>query len=94
MITQLLHRGLTVSIQLKCATGFWTLQHILRPLRLTLALAMAPAFDKILVFLQNQTGWNKRNAFGLYLFLFGGTTSILVFGSIRLFAGPLAFARV
>lgn len=73
--------------------GFWTLQHFLRPFRLTLALAMAPAFDKVLEGIQRRTGWNKRNAFGLYLFFFGSMTSLLVFGSIYLFAGPTAFAR-
>lgn len=77
---------------LPCA-GFWTLQHFLRPFRLTLALGMAPAFDKILNFIQAKTGWNKRNAFGLYLACFGTLTSFFVFGSIYLFAGPLAFAR-
>jgi hypothetical protein len=73
--------------------GFWTLQHFLRPLRFTLSLAMAPFFDGILNFLQRKTGWKKRNAFGLYLFMFGTVTSAMVFGSIYLFAGPAAFAR-
>ena len=76
-----------------CLAGFWTLQHFLRPLRLTLALGMAPAFDRILIFIQNWTGWNKRNAFGLYLVCFGSLTSLFVFGSIYIFAGPVAFAR-
>lgn len=73
--------------------GFWTLQHFLRPLRFTLAIAMAPAFDRVIVFLQKLTGWNKRNAFGLYLVLFGSITSLLVFGSIFVFGGPQAFSR-
>lgn len=73
--------------------GFWTLQHFLRPLRFTVAIAMAPAFDRILVSIQRLTGWNKRNAFGLYLVLFGSLTSFLVFGSIFLFGGAQAFAR-
>lgn len=78
---------------LKFFAGFWTLQHFLRPLRFTLSLAMAPFFDGIINFLQRKTGWKKRNAFGLYLAMFGTVTSVLVFGSIGIFAGPAAFAR-
>ena len=58
-----------------------------------MAIAMAPFFDGLIVRLQKLTGWNKRNAFGLYLFLFGSFTSFLVFGSIFVFGGPRAFAR-
>lgn len=82
-----------LSPDINLCAGFWTLQHFLRPFRLTIALGMAPAFDRILTFIQNRTGWNKRNAFGLYLACFGTLTSLFVFGSIYLFAGPMAFAR-
>ena len=74
--------------------GFWAAQHFIRPLRFSLALAMSPAFDRFINWVQQQTQWKRQNAFAVYLFLLGSVTCITVFGSIRLFAGPLAFAKV
>ena len=73
--------------------GFWTLQNFVRPLRFSLALLLAPAFDKFMNMLSLRLHISKRNAFGIYLFILGTMTSVLVFGSIRTFAGPLAYAR-
>ena len=72
--------------------GFWAAQHFIRPLRFSLALAMAPVFDKFINFVQHKTQFKRQNAFAVYLCLLGSVTSICVFGSIRLFAGPMAFA--
>lgn len=72
--------------------GFWAAQHFIRPLRFSLALAMAPVFDKFINFVQHKTHFRRQNAFAIYLSLLGSVTSICVFGSIRVFAGPLAFA--
>ncbi|DBA71282.1 TPA: hypothetical protein ACH3X2_011099 [Trebouxia sp. C0005] len=72
--------------------GFWAAQHFVRPLRFSLALFMAPVFDKFINWVQQRAQFKRQNAFAVYLFLLGSITSISVFGSIRLFAGPLAFA--
>lgn len=73
--------------------GFWTLQNFVRPLRFSLALAMAPVFDKFINQLALRLHISKRNAFGVYLFILGTVTSVLIFGSIRIFAGSLAYAQ-
>ncbi len=75
-----------------CA-GFWTIQNFVRPLRFSLALALAPVFERFLSTISRTTSLSKRNAFGIYLFILGSVTSALVFGSIYVFAGPLAYAR-
>jgi len=49
-------------------------------------------FDKFINWVQQRTQFKRQNAFAVYLFLLGSITSVSVFGSIRLFAGPLAFA--
>lgn len=66
----------------------------MRPLRFSLAVAIAPIFDRFISWTQKTTGWSRRNAFGAFLFLLGSLTSLLVFGSIAVFAGPIAFARM
>ena len=75
-----------------CA-GFWTIQNFVRPLRFSLALALAPVFERFLSTISRTTSLSKRNAFGIYLFILGSVTSTLVFGSIYVLAGPLAYAR-
>lgn len=71
------------------------MQHIVRPLRFSVALAMAPLFDKFIDNIQTHFNFsNRRDAFGVYLVILGTLTSVLVFGSIRIFGGPNAFARV
>lgn len=72
--------------------GFWAAQHFIRPLRFSLALFMSPVFDKFINRVQQRSQFKRQNAFAVYLFLLGSITSVSVFGSIRLFAGPLAFA--
>ena len=75
------------------SAGFWTIQNFVRPLRFSLALALAPLFERFLNTVSRTTGFSKRNAFGVYLFILGTVTSTLVFGSIFIFAGPLAYAK-
>ncbi|DBA87717.1 TPA: hypothetical protein ACH3X1_004720 [Trebouxia sp. C0004] len=72
--------------------GFWAAQHFIRPLRFSLALFMSPVFDKFINWVQQKTQFKRQNAFAVYLVLLGSITSVGVFGSIRLFAGSLAFA--
>jgi hypothetical protein len=70
------------------------MQHIVRPLRFSLALALAPLFDRFIDAIQQQLKLaNRRDAFGVYLIILGTVTSVLVFGSVRMFGGPTAFAR-
>jgi hypothetical protein len=76
-----------------CGLTHTQVQNFVRPLRFTLAVAVAPAFDRFITWTQSMTGWSRRNAFGAFLFLLGSVTSLLVFGSIAVFAGPVAFAR-
>ena len=72
-----------------CFPGFWTVQNFVRPLRFALAVSLAPLFDNFL----DALPMSRRNAFGVYLLLLGSFTSICVFGSIAMMAGPQAFAR-
>ena len=61
--------------------------------RFALAVSIAPIFEKAIQYTSRRLNISKRNSFGLYLILLGTCTSILVFGSIAIFAGPQAFAR-
>jgi hypothetical protein len=61
--------------------------------RFALAVSIAPVFEKAIQYTSSRLNISKRNSFGLYLILLGTCTSILVFGSIAVFAGPQAFAR-
>ena len=74
-------------------SAFWMAQNFVRPLRFSLALAMAPAFDRFIDFLAARLGVSRPKAFGVYLAILGITTSALVFGGIFLACGPAADAR-
>ena len=73
--------------------GFWTVQNFLRPLRFSLALAIAPAFNRLISSLEARLGLRRQQAFGVYVALLGVFTSVLTFGSIFVCCGPAAFAR-
>jgi len=62
-------------------------------LRFSLAIALAPVFERFLNTISKIAGCSKPKAFGVYLFILGTLTSTLVFGSIFVFGGPLAYAR-
>lgn len=87
-------RGCIETLLFILIAGFWTIQNFVRPLRFSVALAMAPVFERGISAISRATGFSRRNAFGVYLFILGSVTSFLVFGSIFAFAGPLAYARV
>ena len=70
-------------------TGFWTMQNFVRPLRFALALSMAPFFDRFITSLP----MSRKKAFAVYLVLLGTVTTVCIFGSIAVFAGPQAFSR-
>lgn len=74
--------------------GFWTIQNFIRPLRFALAVAMAPAFDGFMNFVQRRFQCRRQTAFAVYIALLGITTTVSVFGSIYVFAGPLAYSRM
>eukprot|EP00208_Stichococcus_sp_RCC1054_P002796 CAMPEP_0206139412 /NCGR_PEP_ID=MMETSP1473-20131121/5911_1 /ASSEMBLY_ACC=CAM_ASM_001109 /TAXON_ID=1461547 /ORGANISM="Stichococcus sp, Strain RCC1054" /LENGTH=212 /DNA_ID=CAMNT_0053533197 /DNA_START=203 /DNA_END=842 /DNA_ORIENTATION=+ len=70
--------------------GFWTIQNFIRPFRFALAVSMAPVFDKLVNAVQRSLGGSRQKAFAACIALLGVVTSVLVFGSIYIFAGPLA----
>ena len=61
--------------------------------RFALAVSIAPFFDRAIQYTSSRLNISRRNSFGLYLIALGTCTSLLVFGSIAIFAGPGAFAR-
>jgi hypothetical protein len=73
--------------------AFWMSQHLVRPLRFTLAVALAPAFDRFIDRIAARCGVSRPAAFGVYIALLGTVTSVVVFGSIFLFCGPAGYAR-
>jgi hypothetical protein len=62
-------------------------QNFVRPLRFSLAIALAPVFERIILWVSKKTGLSKRWAFGVYLVSFGLLTATVLFGSIYLLGG-------
>ena len=71
--------------------AFWMTQNFIRPLRLSLALAMAPAFDRGIDAIAARLRVTRARAFGVYLALLGTVTCVLCFGSIFVACGPVAY---
>jgi hypothetical protein len=69
------------------AAGLWTLQNFARPLRISLALALAPAFDKAITRIGEKLHIDKKWAFGIFLLCMGVVTSVTLFGTIYLLGG-------
>jgi hypothetical protein len=46
-----------------CTAGFWTIQNFVRPLRFAAAVAMAPAFDGFMNFVQSRFQCRRQTAF-------------------------------
>lgn len=67
--------------------GLWAMQNFARPLRLSLALALAPAFDKAIGQISHKVGVNKNWAFGMFLGGMALLTTTVLFGSIYLLGG-------
>ncbi|GIL50687.1 hypothetical protein Vafri_6804 [Volvox africanus] len=67
--------------------GLWTMQNFSRPLRFSLAIALAPVFEKIILWISKKTGLNKRWAFGLYLVCFALLSFTLIFGTLYILGG-------
>jgi hypothetical protein len=70
-----------------CCAGLWALQNFARPLRISLALALAPAFDKAITALGEKLRIDKKWAFGIFLVCMGIVTSATLFGTIYLLGG-------
>ncbi|GFH25795.1 uncharacterized protein HaLaN_23820, partial [Haematococcus lacustris] len=66
--------------------GLWTCAHFMRPLRLSLALAAAPAFDVALTSIMQRTRLNKAAAFGVMLLSIAVATSTTL-GAVLLVLG-------
>jgi hypothetical protein len=69
------------------AAAFWAVQNFARPLRISLALALAPAFDKAIDRLGAVLGIEKKWAFGLFILCMGICTSTILFGTLYLLGG-------
>lgn len=67
--------------------GFWAVQNFVRPLRISLALALAPAFDKAITQLGEKLNIPKGWAFGIFIVSIGIITSSILFSTIYLLGG-------
>lgn len=63
------------------------MQNFARPLRLSLALALAPAFDKAITNIGLKLNIDKKWAFGIFLLGMAIVTSTTLFGTIYLLGG-------
>jgi hypothetical protein len=50
-----------------CPAGFWTIQNFVRPFRFAVAVAMAPAFDSFMSFVQDRFQCRRQTAFAGFL---------------------------
>ncbi|KAF5826605.1 hypothetical protein DUNSADRAFT_2548, partial [Dunaliella salina] len=62
------------------------LQNFVRPLRFALAVALAPAFEKVIGKLTEKTR-NRGLAFGLLMLAIAAATSTTLFGTLYLLGG-------
>jgi hypothetical protein len=67
--------------------GLWVGASFMRPFRLSLALAAAPAFNGFLQATQDRLSVNKGVAFGIMLAMIAATSTVLIFGTIFLCGG-------
>eukprot|EP00878_Enallax_costatus_P004200 GHUV01004430.1.p1 GENE.GHUV01004430.1~~GHUV01004430.1.p1 ORF type:complete len:219 (+),score=52.32 GHUV01004430.1:219-875(+) len=67
--------------------GLWAMQNFARPLRISLALAMAPAFDKAITTIGVKLNIDKKWAFGIFLLGMAAITTTTLFGTIYLLGG-------
>ena len=63
--------------------GCYAVNNLLRPLRVSIAIAIAPYFEKAVHFLEKKTGFGRRASSALLVFLVNvcGTCSLLFFGA-------------
>lgn len=69
--------------------GLWVMQNFLRPFRLALALALAPAFNSFIDMVSNRTGLNKKWSFGLLLLMIASGTITFLVLAIATFGGKV-----
>lgn len=60
--------------------GFWVFNNIVRPIRLAIAVAVSPQFDKVVASIQNRLGVNKAAAVTITVF-FANVVGTLFFMS-------------
>lgn len=63
------------------------MQNLARPMRLSLAIALAPAFDRGIAGVAARLRVRKGAAFGIFLFGMAVVTTTALFGSIYLLGG-------
>ncbi|KAG2491733.1 hypothetical protein HYH03_009896 [Edaphochlamys debaryana] len=67
--------------------GLWTMQNFVRPLRFSLAIALAPVFERMILWIAAKTGLAKQWAFGVWLTGFALVTCASLFGSLYALGG-------
>lgn len=67
--------------------SMWAIQNFARPLRLSLAIALAPFFDRLIGRMSEATGLQKRWAFGALLAGMAVVTTTCLFGTIWALGG-------
>jgi hypothetical protein len=65
----------------------WALQNFARPLRLSLAIALAPAFDRAIQATADRFGVTKGKGFGIFLAGMAIVTSATMFSALYLLGG-------
>jgi hypothetical protein len=70
----------------------FTIQNIIRPLRFSLAIALAPLFDRAIDGIGKRLGITKKWAFGVMIFLIGAGTTVSLGSALYLLGGfpPIA----
>jgi hypothetical protein len=71
----------------RCAAGLWTVQNFARPLRFSLAIALAPLFDRAICWVAERTRLDKKLAFGLVLGAIAATTITCLGAALVLLGG-------
>lgn len=67
--------------------GMWVMQNFARPFRFSLAVALAPVFDKALERIASRLSIKKGWAFGIVLLLIGVCTTSIMGGALWLLGG-------
>lgn len=67
--------------------GLWVTSHFLRPVRLSLAVAAAPAFDAAMTTIARRTGLPKVAAFGVVLLMVAAGSCTFLAAALLLCGG-------
>jgi hypothetical protein len=65
----------------------WAIQNFARPLRFSLAIALAPFFDRVISGISHRTRLGKQWAFGILLLCMAVVTTSTLFGTLWALGG-------